>query len=95
MVRLKNFTLEGELLTVVGHLDFETHTKAVHDIFLTQPDALHNLDEAEYDAFVEKLREELNEIEYSYETCKLLERFHNDWKEVGNHGLSLSAVAEE
>lgn len=95
MVKLRNFTLEGEVLTIVGHLDFETHTKPVHDIFLTQPDALCNLSAEEYDAFVEKMREELNEIEYSYDTCKLLERFRNDWKGAGLDGVPVPDLAEE
>lgn len=95
MVKLKNFTLEGDVLTIVGHLDFDTRTKAVHDIFLTQPDALCNLTGEEYEEFMGKLRAELNEIECSYDTCKLLERFHNDWKGAGLHGVSVSALAEE
>lgn len=95
MVKLRNFTLEGEVLTIVGHLDFETHTKAVHDIFLTQPDALCNLTGEAYEAFMEKLRAELNEIECSYDTCKLMERFRNDWKEAGLHGVPVPNLAEE
>lgn len=94
MVKLKNFTLEGKVLTIVGHLDFETHAKPVHDIFLTQPDALCNLSAEEYDTFMEEMREELNEIECSYDTCKLLERFRNDWKGAGPDGVSVSDRSE-
>ncbi len=92
-MKIRNFTVEGKYLTLVAHLDFETHTKPVYDLFLRDEQKLVNLPEAEMAEMLEEIREEAYNLHHDYDIRQMRGRFDEDWRE--DNGVRLCDVAEE
>lgn len=78
-MRLKNFTLEGEAISLVAHLDAQTRT-ARYDIVCNDEDAMNDMDDAQLAAFKDALGKDLCDLESDYETTYLITLFRETWR---------------
>lgn len=97
MVRLRNFTFRGDAIMVVAHLDLSDGTaRPVYDVFLSEPEKLTGLTGEAFDEFMDKLKGDLDSLNFSYEVQKIFERFREDSKNGGEViGVPVQDLAEE
>ena len=86
MVKIKNFTLEGETVTMVARIfEEDGKKKPCFSIFMKNEDANIGLTKEQLDKRIELMREELNYIAHNYDVYSMISDFLRDWEE-DDHG---------
>lgn len=80
-MKIKNFTLEGEALTVLARLDYGAN-QPVYDVMLTRPEETYGLSPEEAQRYADTIRSDLNALEDNYLIGLMREKFLKDWKEA-------------
>lgn len=86
MVKIKNFTLEGETVTMVARIfEEDGKQKPCFSIFMKNEDANIGLTKEQLDKRIDLMREELNYIANNYDVYSMISDFLRDWEEE-EHG---------
>lgn len=82
MVKIKNFTLEGETVTMVARIfEEDGKQKPCFSIFMKNEDANIGLTKEQFDKRIDLMREELNYIAHDYDVYSMISDFLRDWEE--------------
>lgn len=82
-MKLKNFTLEGEVISLIAHLSYDQEPR--FDIFINNENenALSSMDNDQFESFKARLQRDLRDLENGYETTYLLAYFNETWEKGG------------
>ena len=87
MVKIKNFTLEGDTLTMVARVfEEDGKQKPCFSLFMKNADENIGLTKAELDARISLIRDELNHIANDYDVYSMISDFLRDWEDSDGDG---------